>query len=543
MIDLNAIGIKPFYSFEQFVVGPNNEVAAAACQAIAKNPGSAYNPLFLYGPAGVGKTHLMHAVAQELLKRNGECRVKYLSAERFMNEIMTAVAEDRLVQFRGQYSQLDLLILDDVQYLTESKISQEELFHIFNNMHQENRQVIVAADRPPNQLTAFNKNVRSRLEWGLASDIRLPDTQTRLEILKRKQALQGLRLNDDMLIYVAQMLSSNVRELEGFLKRIHAYVTLSHQAITLDLVKSVVHEIVPEDRAVESGTPINGIHKKGSNGRGAPPRPVEEDEPLRIITPLPASPTSQPVPEPAVASAAAPVPDAPAAPEPVRAEPPKPAVAKPSITEPKAPPKGEAVLPELPEAPRSDLVFENALDSADIKAPGAAVPRASPPPAEIPTELPSTPVPANEPAPTIMEADDASDAELLPTGHKEVTAVFFYPSGCMEALESVAKKFQEVIKKHKLKFRLKRVHSEGYEVKGKINYGNFVDVCKANKVPVAIVIGPPPGTVVQGGDFYDLLSVTLDVQGISLQLVDWSEINKDYRYLNLALDIALVRSR
>ncbi len=486
-VDLTALGLKPFYSFAHLVVGPNNHVAAAACHAVAVSPGEAYNPLFIYGPAGVGKTHLLQAVAHEMLKNKPACKIKYISAERFMNEILAAISEDRVVEVRRLYSNLDLLIVDDVQYLTESKVSQEELFHIFNNLHQGNRQVILAADRPPNQLTNLNQNIRTRLEWGLASDVKIPDAKTRLEILKKKQNQQGLNLSEEMLLYVAQVLSSNVRELEGFLKRVHAYATLSHQQVTMELVESIVREILPEGRPVPAPDALahpadpltNGAHKPAPAKKSHAP-PPEHEEPE-------AEEEEAPPPPPPKAAKVTPAPKAAPAPP---------------------PPPVPASEPEL-------QIIGVPLD-------------AGPP---EPTPIPDLP-----------EEEIDPNAEL-PSGHKEVGAVFFYPAGCKEALETVHRKFQDVIKKHKLKFRLKRVNSSEYVCKGKINYSSFVDVCKVNKVPVAIVVGPPPESLIPEQDFYDLLTVTLDVQGVSLQLVNWGEINKDYRYLNLALDIALVRTR
>jgi len=538
-VDLNQIGLKAVYSFDQLVVGPNNHVAAAACHAVADAPGSAYNPLFIYGPPGVGKTHLMHAVAQQMIKANPDCHIKYISAERFMHEIMDAMTSDRLTTVRQNYSNLDLLILDDVQYLIESKVSQEEFFHIFNNLQNENRQVILAADRPPNQLTALNQNIRSRLEWGLASDVKYPDQPQRLEILKKKQLLQNITLTEEMLAFVAEQLSSNVRELEGFLKRIHAYTTLSHQQITMDLVQAVVREIGPN-----VATPVNG-------GPQEPPAPPEtpknkfkpqptEDTPMsahqknvnelkKILeeSGLTNGKHKDPAPPPPAARAPAPPPPPPAA----RA--PAPPPAPPAHPAPPPVPAHPARAPAPPPPP-----IPNTLNMPPRPAPPAP---AAQPPAAPPPPPPAVVVEA----PASISIPDFEEAlqEELPAGHKEVIAVFFYPKGCAEALETVHRKFQDVIKKHKLKFRLKRVHSEGYEIKGKVNYSSFVEVCKANKVPVAIVIGPPPETFIPEQDFYDLLTVTLDVQGVSLQLINWTEINKDYRYLNLALDIALVRTR
>lgn len=516
-----AAGLRPLYSFDQLVIGPNNHVAVAACLEVVKVPGETYNPLFIYGPPGVGKTHLMQAVAHQVLLQNPSFKVRYISAERFMSEILTAISEDKVLDVRRHYSTLDLLIIDDVQYMTESKISQEELFHVFNNMHQANRQVILAADRPPNQLTTLNKNIRSRLEWGLSTDVKVPQEATRIEILKKKQQnIPDLVMTDAMLHYVARSLKSNVRELEGFLKRLHAYVTLSHQEVTMDLVKSVVREILPE------GTQEN-VDDEVSEPAPPPPKNVHVNGHKKEAAPIP----------------------------PVAATPEFPKAPAPSL-EPAPPPPRP---PRPPEPSTGSVSFDKLLEAIDINAvePPVPVAPAKPVPPLVKTAVPASPPPPRSPAPVAPPApppptpvadpelpDDsvAEDDEAL-AGQKEVGAVFFYPEACDEALQTVSRKFQEVIKKHKLKFRLKRVHNEPYGYKGKINYSSFVDVCKANKVPVAIVIGPPPENILPEQDFYDLLTVTLDVQGVSLQLVNWGEINKDYRYLNLALDIALVRSR
>ena len=484
-----ASGLKPLYSFDHLVIGPHNQVAVGACLEVVKAPGEAYNPLFVYGPPGVGKTHMMQAVAHQLLNNDPNFKTRYISAERFMNEILTAISEDRMLDIRRQYSTLDMLIIDDVQYMTESKISQEELFHIFNNLHHGNRQVILAADRPPNQLTTLNKNIRSRLEWGLSTDIKPPEEPTRIEILKRKQALSpGLEMTEEMFVYVGRNLKSNVRELEGFLKRLHAYVTLSHQALTLDLVRSVVDEILPEggEDAAEAPAPT-GRNGRANNGHTT-----------------------------TVGSAST------------------------------LPPPAQQAVPFDKMLESIDMTQIAPLEEAPPPPAPVAAPRAAPP-TSVP--LPPPPPPAPPPMePVIIEAlEPEAEAEGedgdAPSGVKEVGAVFFYPEGREEELNSVTKKFQEVIRKHKLKFRLKGMHNQPYAYKGKINFSSFVDVCKANKVPVAIVIGPPPDNMMPQQDFYDLLTVTLDVQGVSLQLINWGEINKDYRYLNLALDIALVRSR
>lgn len=492
-----ATGLKSVYSFEHLVVGPNNNVAVAACQEVIKAPGETYNPIFIYGPSGVGKTHLIQATANEILQKHKTFKARYLSAERFTSDVVTAIAEDRVLEVRKMYGSLDLLILDDVQYLAESKVAQEELFHIFNNLHQEGKQVILAADRPPNQLGSLNKNIRSRLEWGLSTDVKIPDEATRALILKRKQESMSLKLSEEMVGFVARSLRSNVRELEGFLKRIHAYSTLSKQELNMSLVKSVVKEILPEGHPEEAhpeppvfDTPPPKVIKNGNAAKTDPAPPPKEAVPFDLL--LESIQVNDEVPE--------------------KEAPPPPAAAKPA-------PPPEKIMPA----------------------------KEPPPPPRAP-EPPKMETPAPEPvqADVLIPEPVASEGEAtdeLPSGHKEVGAVFFYPQGAKEALESVHQKFQDVIKKHKLKFRLKRVYDHAYTIKGKVDYSSFVEVCKNNKVPVAIVIGPPPEAMIPQQDFYDLLTVTLDVQGVSLQLVNWSEVNKDYRYLNLALDIALVRSR
>lgn len=544
-IDFYTYGLKPLYNFDQLVVGPNNQFAVSACQAVTKSLGDTYNPLFVYGPPGVGKTHLVQAVAQEVLRMDPNRKVRYVSAERLMSEVIAAISDDNVLTARQHFSDLDLLIVDDVQYLTQSQSSQEELSHIFNNMQQAGHQLILACDRPPNQLSGLNKTLRSRLEGGLATDVKMPDINTRIEILRRKGAAQSLHIPDNLLVYVGQRLRSNVRELEGFIKRMHAYVTLSHQEINETLIQTVVREVLPEGMA---DIPPEQLEMPSAAAPAAPP-PVPKPAPAKVVS-APAAPVP-----PAPAPVPAPPPPAPAPiAEPV--EPPVPVETKKNGTSKKhAPVETDIPAPPPPVVKPEPTIAAPAtaagIEIVNNQTLGATVDRVAP---KAPKErvaakaVPPMPEPPKKEEPLPM-ADVSAEAEPEPEseeslgGLKEIGAVFFFPSGADKVLESVHAKFQDVIKKHKLKFRLKRVHSEVYQPQGKTNYSSFVDVCKRNKVPVAVVIGPQPEAHVPEQDFYDLLSVTLDVQGVSLQLINWAEVDKDYRYLNLALDIALVRTR
>lgn len=521
-IDHVAFGLKPSFTFKNLIVSPHNQFAAAACEAVSKSPGDKYNPLYVYGPPGIGKTHTVQAIAHAILENNPKSKVLYLSAERLISEIITAIADDNVMAVRQKFSQLDLLIIDDVQYLAESKATQEEFLHILNNMPSEVSQIVLAANQAPAKLKGFSQRLQSRFEGGLSTNIGVPNLEARIEILKIKQNAQELTLPDDMLLFAAQRLKSNVRELEGFLKRMHAYVHLSHQEVTSQLVQAVIQEILPD-----GADPVPDVLIRESDGldaAGMPP-PIFEKK----STPVPAEKVK---PDPKIKE----MPRAEASP----------------------PPEIEPVKGESPESEylvEPELKIERYAGGEEpiVQKNGHSKNKPAPPPeisqediVKIEDSKPQDPLPSAEPVAdpdSEVETEDEENSNPLPTGHKEIPAVFFFPKGQEAVLEKVQKKFTEVIKKHKLKFRLRSTDGEAYDLNGKIDYNFFVDVCKKNFAPVAIVIGPPPDVKMAEQDFYDLLSVTLDVQGISLQIVGWGETEKDYRYLNLSLDIALVRTR
>lgn len=237
-------GLNPRYTFDTFIVGKGNELAQAAAMACAEKPGEVYNPLFLYGGAGLGKTHLMQAIGHELHKRNPKARVLYVSSEHFTNEFIQAIFKGSMSAFRDRWRAVDVLLVDDVQFLAGKEGTQEEFFHTFNALHQLNKQIILSSDRPPKAIAALEARLLSRFEWGMIADIQEPDLETRIAILRVKCRERKCNLDDATLHYVANIIQHNVRELEGALNRIVAVHNLSHSAPTLSSVKEVLASVV-----------------------------------------------------------------------------------------------------------------------------------------------------------------------------------------------------------------------------------------------------------------------------------------------------------
>jgi chromosomal replication initiator protein len=239
------------YSFERFVVGANNQMSAAACRAVAEAPARMYNPLFIYGGVGLGKTHLMHAIGHVLLARNGRERVAYISSERFTNDLIASIQEGRMSDFRRRYRDIDLLLIDDVHFLGEKERTQEEFFHTFNALHDAQRQIVMTSDRPPKDIPGLEERLVSRFEWGLVTDIKPPDLETRVAILRKKAEDDNLSLGNDVLDYIARNCRSNVRELEGAVIKLLAYSSLTRREVTLDLAKEALGGVIRPGAAVE----------------------------------------------------------------------------------------------------------------------------------------------------------------------------------------------------------------------------------------------------------------------------------------------------
>lgn len=243
--------LNPRYTFGTFVVGSNNKFAHAASLAVAESPGEIYNPLFIYGGVGLGKTHLMHSIARFILEHNPNSKVLYVTSEEFTNELIEAIRNGNntaMTQFRDKYRNIDVLLVDDVQFIIGKDATQEEFFHTFNSLHSAKKQIIISSDKPPKDMEILEDRIRSRFEWGLIADISSPDYETRVAILKKKEEMDGYDINEDVIKYIATNIKSNIRELEGSLNKVMAFANLEKREVTVELAEQVLKDIISPDQ-------------------------------------------------------------------------------------------------------------------------------------------------------------------------------------------------------------------------------------------------------------------------------------------------------
>jgi Holliday junction resolvasome RuvABC ATP-dependent DNA helicase subunit len=593
--------LVPIYTFEEFIVGPHNRFPHAASLAVSENLGKAYNPLFLYGPVGIGKTHLMQSVGHRVIQRDPKSRVLYVTAQQFMTEVIELLQAGKLQTLRERYRALDLLLVDDIQFLATSEATQEEFFHIFNDLHASGKQIIMTSDRPPKMLTTLEDRLRSRFEWGLIADIKLTNLETRVAILKKKEGhLQGMHLADDIRVYIASRLKSNIRELEGFLRRIQAYTQLYNEEVTLSLVKEILKELLPPEEWVhendgKSPSP-EGDRGKSSlsfskkvleemEGFDLQPAPISgpKSTPASEAPPSPPAESSQihssrreasggspkqnesPVVSPKLDSAEPPLKNSASPVPPLLKKPEHPPVDPASVKiepQPSPPPEIKPVtMPTTPRVPEHPSLPQPKPDTSvgpsvppDIPSPvpTPGMPRIPMPQVPMPKvnheapAAPPIPLPKHTAAPVSLtpvagSGKGGQSSGSIPATPGQIPVVFFYPTGHDKELVQMKRKFDDIINKHKLKFVLHPALEVDYTPSATISMDLFIEKCQQAGVSIGVVLAPSPDAALQEGVFFNSLQEAFDQANLSLQMVPWDELGKDYRFLNLALDITLIR--
>ena len=239
----SSMDFNPQFSFDSFVVGPSNRFAHGAAIAVTNNPGAVYNPLFIYGPPGVGKTHLLYAIANGIRKKNPAANIVYIKGDQFTNELIAAIQSGKNIEFRSKYREADLFLIDDIQFIAGKESTQEEFFHTFNKLYEENKQIVMTSDRKPSDMVTLEDRLRTRFEWGLLADIQPPDYETRMAIIKNKATSLALNLHDDVCNYIANNVTNNVRQIEGTVKKLRAYVDLNGMELTLENVTRAIADM------------------------------------------------------------------------------------------------------------------------------------------------------------------------------------------------------------------------------------------------------------------------------------------------------------
>jgi len=244
----NLSPLNPKYTFDSFVIGNSNRFAHAASLAVTEMPAKVYNPFFIYGGVGLGKTHLMHAIGHRIMQIHPENKVLYISSEKFTNDFINAIMSGHPENFRNRYRSIDVLLIDDIQFLAKKEQTQEEFFHTFNALHEANKQIIISSDRPPKEIPTLEDRLRSRFEWGLTTDIQSPDLETRIAILRKKALLENITIPNDVIVYISSRIDNNIRELEGAFNRVNAFSFLNRKPITIELAMESLKDLFPKDK-------------------------------------------------------------------------------------------------------------------------------------------------------------------------------------------------------------------------------------------------------------------------------------------------------
>lgn len=512
----SELGLNPRYTFGSFVVGKNNHFAKAAALAVGEMPGKVYNPLFIYGDVGLGKTHLMHAIGHYVISVNPKAKVIYTTAERFMAEVIDAIRYGKIIEFRNKYRQMDVLLIDDVQFLSEAEAAQEEFYHTFNALYDDHKQIVVASDKPPKKISVLEERLRSRFEWGLITDIQLPNLETRVAILKAKADLTRIDIDNAVLYFIAEQLKSNIRELEGFLIRIIAYASLTKRQINKALAEELLHDLLPEEPqsfATSTLPPLDEVLPPREEP--APKQENRKEESIEEVSPV-TIPSEEAVVEP------------PAEPAPKNEE--NVSALEPLNNETSA---TEVVADGMSQPPKISYEEEPPLTATP---PLAQSPLPAQPSAEKEQVL-STPQP-----PPQMESVSAREEKKEDTPNT-IRTMYFYPSGKDKDLKIMIRNFDGVIKKHRIKFILDQIFVQEYVPDASLDFPFLLSQCRAQQAELVIWMGPPVGENFVEGEFVRTIHSAFDREKIPLQYISFESVPKQYKYLNMVLDFAFLKKK
>lgn len=515
--------LNPAFVFSEFIVGPNARFAHAAAKVVAENPGKIYNPFFVSGPEGTGKTHLVQAVAHQLLERDPGAALLYIKAQKLAGLIGEARGRQMLNRLRSRLLGLDLLIVDDLHRLDTDEATEEELALVWGELQESGRQLILAAERPPRELERIGEPLRNFLDGGLAVALKELGRGTCIAVLKKRSEEMDLRLDDDEISFLAESAAFNIRKIDGLLRKVHAQVHIARQRADLEFLKRIVN---PDEPAVPEVS-----EEEEGQATAAPVAPkLKASEVLerlrKAVTAAPAVP--------------------PAAPKPAREEietprpaepPPAPSAAVPQMEKTQAIPAATAQTP-----PEAKTAPSRVPESAKIEPP--------PPPGEIKTEIapaaakpaaptpsPETAKPPEKDAPVAAPAGPTAEPSAPP--EKSVALAAFYPEGQEKALSICLEKLSGVIGKYKLKLKLDVRARKAYDPGGKLDEGIIPRECAAAQCPVALAVGPSDASAVE---FNRRAALSAAKEKISLHIVPWSDLAKDSAYLNYALELSLFAS-
>jgi len=513
--------LNPDYIFETFVVGKNNRFPYSACLQITESPGMVYNPLFIWGGVGLGKTHLLHSIGNKILSKNSSSRVLYVSTPDFIQEVIDGIREGKEAELISKYGGLDLLLIDDIQFLKEGEATQEIFFRIFEKLYNENKQIVIASDRPPRDLEGIADRLRSRFEWGLITDIKRPDIETRVAILKKKLEKVGFDVSRDILFYAANKLSHSVRELVGFINRLYAYWQMTKNEITIEDVKEMLGEEVVEEEKKKEVAEEKVVEKEEEvkKEKGKVPPPPEDMPP--------------PPPETECPYCGGPLTYIDAYDrwycyKCLRYAPPEYGKGK----------WGLKPKPKKKEAEEVDLKVLKELEEMT-----------KPPEKKEPVEIEGVSniekekEEIKEREEKVIKREDKKEIrpQVKKTEKKllrKIQVGLFFPNNKESYRDMALEEFEKTIEKHKLHFGLEYVFIQDYVPEKNVNYAMFAEMCKTSNINICIVIGPSPESSLKDDEIYSRLKQLMDDEDICLEYISHRDLKQRFNYLNILLDIA-----